>query len=34
MAACQPGSTTTVWCGSITIAGPFTLWPADSWSRV
>src|SRR3954470_23712500 len=26
IAACQPGSTTTVWCGSMTMAGPFTLW--------
>ena len=34
IAACQPGSTTTVWCGSMTIAGPFTLWPGASWSRV
>ena len=34
IAACQPGSTTMVWCGSMMIAGPLTLWPGVSWSRV
>ena len=34
ISARQPSSTTMVWCGSMTIAGPGTLWPALSRSRV
>jgi len=32
--ACQPCSTTTVWCGLDDDGGPFTLWPGASASRV
>ena len=34
ISACQPGSTTMVWCGSMMRAGPSTLWPGVSCSRV